>query len=65
MGRTWSPETERTLLVAIAVEADHKPTADVWNRVAQRMGGGLTASAVSYCFQHPCTEIWLTLLFLK
>lgn len=48
MPKSWDNNTERLLMMLVSAESDLKPSTDLWNRVAQRLGGGLTASAVSY-----------------
>ena len=44
----WNAESERALLLAVISESDHKPSTQVWTAVANRLGGGLNASATSY-----------------
>lgn len=48
MPKTWDATLERVLLILVCAEADVKPSSDLWAKVAARLGGGLTASAVSY-----------------
>ena len=47
----WDPPSERALLLAAITESDHKPSTQVWTAVANKLGNGLNASAVSY--DHP------------
>lgn len=44
----WTPDSERAMLVHVIATADIKPTTEVWNDVAQRIGGGLNGNAVRY-----------------
>lgn len=44
----WSEQAERNMLLLAICAADLKPTSSTWAMVAERMGGGLNASAVRY-----------------
>ena len=48
MPKTWDATLEQVLLILVSAEADVKPSSDLWAKVADRLGGGLSASAVSY-----------------
>ncbi|KIW68082.1 hypothetical protein PV04_04050 [Phialophora macrospora] len=43
----WTAEKERKMLLLAISAANLRPSTVIWQRVADRLGGGLTASAIS------------------
>lgn len=44
----WTADGERQLLIFAVTEANITPGSEVWQKVADRIGSGVTAGAVSY-----------------
>ena len=61
----WGPETERQMLLLIIDHMETRPSTEVYQKVADALGGGLNANAVRYDEEGPISSGFVSSLDIR